>query len=97
MGSKSGVFERVFKLLAAITAIEYMMIDATTVRAHQHSAGAKKRRRASHRSIPRRIDALRQARQDFHRRRSARLRDHPPQLNTGPNLFEGLLLWLTAR
>jgi hypothetical protein len=32
-----------------------MMIDATIVRARQHSAGAKKRRRASHRPIPRRI------------------------------------------
>src|SRR5208282_6225742 len=29
--------------------------------------------------------ALRQARQDFPRRRSARLRRHPPQLKTGPS------------
>ena len=54
--AKSGVFERVFRLLASDHDNEYMMIDATIVRAHQHSAGAKKRRRASHRPIPRRID-----------------------------------------
>ena len=37
--AKSGVFERVFKLLASDHDNEYMMIDATIVRAHQHSAG----------------------------------------------------------
>ena len=54
--AKSGVFERVFKLLANDHDNEYMMIDATIVRARRHSAGAQKRRRASHRPIPRRID-----------------------------------------
>lgn len=37
----SGVWERVFKILAADADNEYAMIDATIVRAHQHSAGAK--------------------------------------------------------
>src|SRR5215475_5645996 len=37
--AKSGVFERVFKALASDPDNEYMMIDATIVRAHQHSAG----------------------------------------------------------
>ena len=41
--SKSGVFERIFKLLASDPDNEYMMIDATIVRAHQHSAGARKK------------------------------------------------------
>ena len=41
--AKSGVFERVFKLLASDHDNEYMMIDATIVRAHQHSAGTQKR------------------------------------------------------
>ena len=54
--AKSGVFRRIFKFLASDHDNEYMMIDATIVRAHQHSAGAKKRGCASHRSIPRRID-----------------------------------------
>lgn len=39
--SKSGVWERVFKHLAADADNEYAMIDATIIRAHQHAAGAK--------------------------------------------------------
>ena len=39
--AKTGVWERVFKLLADDSDNEYTMIDATIVRAHQHSAGAK--------------------------------------------------------
>ena len=42
-GPKSGVFERVFRLLASDHDNEYMMIDATIVRAHRHSAGAQKK------------------------------------------------------
>lgn len=42
--ARSGVWERVFKELAADADNEYAMIDTTIVRAHQHSAGAKKRR-----------------------------------------------------
>src|SRR5215813_1725140 len=41
--AKSGVFERIFKLLASEHDNEYMIIDATIVRAHQHSAGARKK------------------------------------------------------
>ncbi len=41
---ESGVFERIFKMLAADHDNEYMMIDSTIVRAHQHSAGARKKR-----------------------------------------------------
>ena len=39
--SKSGVWQRVFEALAQDADNEYAMIDATIVRAHQHSAGAK--------------------------------------------------------
>jgi transposase len=39
--TKSGVWEKVFKHLAEEVDNEYAMIDATIVRAHQHSAGAK--------------------------------------------------------
>ena len=42
--SKSGVWERIFKQLAEDADHEYAMIDSTVVRAHQHSAGAKKNR-----------------------------------------------------
>jgi transposase len=40
--SKSGVWQRMFEALAADADNEYAMIDSTIVRAHQHSAGAKK-------------------------------------------------------
>ena len=43
--SKSGVWERVFAALAQDADNEYVMIDSTIVRAHQHSAGAKGGRR----------------------------------------------------
>lgn len=39
--SRSGVWQRVFETLSAQADNEYAMIDATIVRAHQHSAGAK--------------------------------------------------------
>jgi transposase len=38
----SGVWERVFAALSADADNEYALIDATIVRAHQHSAGARK-------------------------------------------------------
>ena len=40
----SGVWERLFKHLSEDTDNEYAMIDSTIVRAHQHSAGARKKR-----------------------------------------------------
>src|SRR5947208_14626765 len=39
--AKRGVFERIVKMLASDHDNEYMMIDATIVRAHQHSAEAR--------------------------------------------------------
>ncbi len=39
--SRSGVWKRVFQVLAHEADNEYAMIDSTIVRAHQHSAGAK--------------------------------------------------------
>jgi putative transposase len=39
--SKKGVWESLFKALSDDPDFEYVMIDATIVRAHQHSAGAK--------------------------------------------------------
>ncbi len=40
--SRSDVWRQVFETLAQDADNEYAMIDATIVRAHQHSAGAKK-------------------------------------------------------
>jgi transposase len=48
--SKSGVWKRVFELLSQDTDNEYAMIDSTIVRAHQHSAGARKKRANARRS-----------------------------------------------
>ena len=42
--AQSGVWENLFKHLAADADNEYAMIDSTIVRAHQHSAGAQKKR-----------------------------------------------------
>lgn len=53
--AKSGVLERMFQVLASDHDNEYMMIDATIVRAHQHSAGAQKKV-ASKRSGGRAVD-----------------------------------------
>ena len=39
---KRGVWQRVFEVLAAEADNEYAQLDSTIVRAHQHSAGAKK-------------------------------------------------------
>jgi transposase len=40
--AKSGVWKKLFEMLASDADNEYAMIDSTIVRAHQHSAGAKK-------------------------------------------------------
>ena len=48
--AKSGVWERVFRYLAAKANNEYAMLDSTIVRAHQHSAGAKKKTAPTRRS-----------------------------------------------
>ena len=45
-----GVFTRIFETLAGDADNEYMMLDATIVRAHQHSAGAQKKMAAIRRS-----------------------------------------------
>jgi transposase len=42
--AKNGVWQRLFEHLAAAADNEYAMIDSTIVRAHQHSAGAPKKR-----------------------------------------------------
>jgi transposase len=54
--SKSGVWERIFRHLAADADNEYAMIDSTIVRAHQHSAGAQKKPAKTKRSAARVAD-----------------------------------------
>src|SRR3982750_3561897 len=54
--SKTGVWERVFKALASDADNEYAMIDSTIVRAHQHSAGAVKKKTRMKRLAAARVD-----------------------------------------
>lgn len=42
--AKKGVWEHIFSQLRVDPDCEYLIIDATIIRAHQHSAGAKKGR-----------------------------------------------------
>lgn len=42
--SESGVWENLFNRLSADADNEYAMLDSTIVRAHQHSAGAQKKK-----------------------------------------------------
>ena len=39
---EAGVLDRIFEALSAEPDMEWLMIDATIVRAHQHAAGARK-------------------------------------------------------
>ena len=41
--AKSGVWKKLFEMLASEADNEYAMIDSTIVLAHQHSAGAQKK------------------------------------------------------
>jgi transposase len=50
--ARSDVWKKVFEILAADADNEYAMIDSTTVRAHQHSAGAQKKMARTKRSDP---------------------------------------------
>ena len=54
--SKTGVWARVFEHLAQDADNEYAMIDATIVRAHQHSAGAQKKPARTKRSAAAKAD-----------------------------------------
>ncbi len=54
--AESGVWERLFKALAADPSNEYAMIDSTIVRAHQHSAGAQKKKARAKPSVAAEVD-----------------------------------------
>src|SRR5258705_162685 len=54
--AESGVWKKVFEILAADADNEYAMIDSTIVRAHQHSAGAQKKMTKTRRSGAARVD-----------------------------------------
>ena len=41
--SKKGVFDKIFRILAEGSDMEFLLMDGTIVKAHQHAAGAKKK------------------------------------------------------
>jgi transposase len=49
-GAKSGVWRKLFEMLAGDADNESAMIDSTILRAHQHSAGAQKKTAKTRRS-----------------------------------------------
>jgi transposase len=52
--AKKGVWARVLEVLGGDADLEWLLIDATIVRAHQHAAGAEKKgRRTTRRSVAR--------------------------------------------
>ena len=52
--ARKGVFERVFEALSVDADFEYVLIDGTIVRLHQHGAGAKGGPQPGDRSLARR-------------------------------------------
>ena len=42
--SKLGVFEKIFRILSADADMEFLLMDGTIVKAHQHASGAKKKK-----------------------------------------------------
>jgi len=54
--SKSGVWGEIFKVLSEDSDNEYAMLDSTIVRAHQHSAGAKKKKMKTKRLEEAKVD-----------------------------------------
>jgi len=45
--SRSGVFDKVFRTLSEDADMEFLLMDGTIVKAHQHASGAKKKKSQS--------------------------------------------------
>lgn len=41
--AKSGIFDSIFRILSEDADMEFLLMDGTIVKAHQHAAGAKKK------------------------------------------------------
>jgi transposase len=50
--AKIGLWERIFNALAVDRDDQWIMLDTTLIRAHQHAAGAKKMQQLANRSNP---------------------------------------------
>ena len=42
--SSTGAFDKIFRILSTDADMEFLLMDGTIVKAHQHSAGAKKKK-----------------------------------------------------
>ena len=42
--SKSGVFDKIFRILSEDADMEFLLMDGTIVKVHQHASGAKKKK-----------------------------------------------------
>jgi len=45
--SKSGIFSRIFQILSDDADMEFLLMDGSIVKVHQHAAGAKKKSRTT--------------------------------------------------
>ncbi|MBF9143444.1 hypothetical protein KCG47_17505 [Microvirga sp. SRT04] len=54
--TSSGMWARVLAAVQAYDALPTFLVDSTTVQAHQHASGARKKRAASPRAQPRWLD-----------------------------------------
>ena len=45
--SATGVFDKIFRILSADADLEFLLMDGTIVKAHQHASGAKKKKAQS--------------------------------------------------
>jgi transposase len=59
--SKRGVWQQVLESLGGDVDLEHLLLDSTTVRAHQHAAGAKRGETAQHSAAPG-VDGARRSR-----------------------------------
>jgi len=41
--AKAGIFDRIFRILSKDADMEFLLMDGTIVKAHQHASGAKKK------------------------------------------------------
>jgi len=54
--SRNGIWQMIFNTLAIDIDTEWLMIDSTIVRVHQHGAGAQGGKKSKHWTIQRRLD-----------------------------------------
>src|SRR4051812_13174858 len=54
--AKNGIFDQIFAALSDDADFEYVIVDGTIVRVHQHGTGARGDAKSGHRAFPRWLD-----------------------------------------